>query len=83
MSGGASGFRRIGKDEGSDPVLDDFGDRLQLRQRLEAALRLAGLRGLVAEAVDERLHVPALLVLLLLELHGQRLLLAPLPLELS
>ena len=39
--------------------LDHRRDRLELRDRLEAALRLARLARLVAEAVDERLHVPA------------------------
>ena len=44
-------------------------------------MRLAGLGGLVAKAVDEDHHVLALVFLLLLELDGERLLLAALALE--
>jgi hypothetical protein len=50
---------------------------LHAGQRLDAALRLAGLRRLGLEAGDERLDVAALVVLLLLELEVEPLLLAP------
>ena len=52
------------KRNGATRSLDHAGDRLQLGDGLEPALRLARLRRLVAEAVDERLHVLALRVLL-------------------
>ena len=74
-------LRRIGEGERHHRLVDDRGDRLELRQRLQPRLRLARLRRLVAEAVDEGLHVPALVVLLPLQLELQRLPLAPLPLE--
>ena len=55
-----------GEVEAGDAVLDDGGDRLHPLQRLDPALRLAGLGGLGAEAVDEGLHVGAGGVLLAL-----------------
>ena len=58
-------------------VVDLRRDRLQLRQRLDAALRLRRLARLRLEAVDESLQVPALLVLLLLQLQFEPLLFAP------
>ena len=63
--------------ERHDAIVDLRRDRLHLRERLDAALRLRRLAGLRLEAVDECLQMPALLVLLLLELHFEPLLLAP------
>ena len=64
-----------------DRLGDLLGDRLQTLDRLQPALRLHRLRCLVAEAVDEGLHVVALLFLLPFHFQGQRLLLAALALE--
>ncbi len=55
-----------GEVEAGDAVLDDGGNGLHPLQRLDAALRLAGLGRLGAETVDEGLHVGAGGVLLLL-----------------
>ena len=63
--------------ERHDAIVDLRCDRLHLCERLDAALRLRRLAGLRLEAVDECLKMPALLVLLLLELHFEALLLAP------
>ena len=62
------GARQI---EGKHVVLDDGGDRIELRQALDPRLRLARLRGFRFEAVDEGLQVLALRVLLHLCLRGQ------------
>ena len=61
-------LRRIGEMERGDAILDHIGNRFELGQSLDAALCLARLRGLVAEALDEGLHMLALVFLLLLEL---------------
>ena len=50
----------FGEVEAGRRVLDHRLDLRQARQRLDARLRLARLAGLVAEAVDEGLHVRAL-----------------------
>ena len=71
----------IGEAEGERVLLGDLGDRLQLGDSLQPRLRLPRLRGLVAKAVDERLHVLALGDLLDALLLLQRLPLAILPLE--
>src|SRR6185369_15437268 len=52
---------RVGKMKRHNAVVDLRRDRLQLRQRLDAALRLRRLAGLRLEAIDESLQVPALL----------------------
>ena len=63
-------------------LLDDALQRLHALQRLQPRLRLAGLRGLGAEALDEGLHVLAF-GRLLDDLLLQKLeLLGPLALEL-
>ena len=72
---------RVGQQERDDAVVNLRRDRLHLGQRLDAALRLARLRGLGLEAVDEGLDMAALVVLLLLELQFEPLLLAPRLLE--
>ena len=69
------------EDERVDRLVGDGGDRLELRQRLQPRLRLPRLRRLEAEAVDELLHVLALLLLLPAELDLQRLPFAPLAVE--
>ena len=74
------GWAREG--ERHHPLFDLLGDRLHARQRLDAALRLRGLGGLGLEALDERLDVAALVVLLLPELQIEALLLAARFLEL-
>ena len=54
-----------GEVEARQRLLDDGSRHFHLFQQLEPTLRLARLRGLVAEAVDEGLHVAALGELLL------------------
>ena len=56
----------VGKLKRGDLVLDHRRDRLHPLERLDPALRLARLRRLGAEAVDEALHVGARRVLLAL-----------------
>ena len=68
---------RVRKVERHDAIVDLRRDRLHLRQRLDAALRLRRLARLGLEAVDERLQMPALLILLLHQLHFEPLLFAP------
>ena len=51
--------------EGQHVLVDDRRDRLHSGEHLEPGLRLAGLRRLRPEAVDECLQVTALLFLLL------------------
>ena len=75
------GLGRVGKQEGRNALRDGLRDRLHARQRLDAALRLGGLRGLGLEARDERLNAAPLVVLLLPELGIEALLLAPRLLE--
>ena len=55
---------RIAQPERRHALGRHASDRLQLCDRLHAALRLARLRGLVAKAVHKRLHVLAMCVLL-------------------
>ena len=71
----------IGKAERDRVLFGDLRDRLQLGDRLQPRLRLPRLRRLVAEAVDEGLHVLALGDLLHALLLLQRLPLAVLALE--
>ena len=68
---------RVGKMKRHNAVVDLRRDWLQLRQRLDAALRLRRLARLRLEAVDESLQVPALLILLLHQLQFEPLLFAP------
>ena len=65
MIGGDSALRRRRESERRARSSTMRRDRLQLRQHLEARLRLARLGGLGAEAVDEGLQVLALRLLLL------------------
>ena len=75
--------RARGLREAQDHVrrLDHLGDRLEPGQRLEPALGLTRLARLVAEAVDERLHVAPLGLLLGAFLDLQQAALARAPLE--
>ena len=72
---------RRGEVEGHHGIVGKGRDRLQPLQHLQPRLRLARLRRLVAEAVDEGLQVAALVVLPGLELQLQRLALAALAVE--
>ena len=76
MIGGDNGFSGAGITISRTSSADPRGDRLELRQQLEARLRLARLGGLGAEALDEGGQVLALRLLLLGELEIERLALA-------
>ena len=78
QEGRGGGPLRARQVEAAHVVFDQHGDRLELGQPLHPRLRLACLRGLGPEAVDEGLQVLALGLLLLGELGQQAALLGEL-----